>query len=648
MYLIVRQLFIVIVFVAYVIFISWGGKNSKPSAKLLWKSSPESRLSFPKSNYFSSKNHFESWLEPKAFLRHNSTKVKQQDGMYYIMMNSHLKVLDSQVMTAGMTRELNPDTLEASPRRLGFLYTVVSDEKITYYARIYNIDSSTSLAEKDFAAHKKKVEAINPNSFNPTDFPDLKVCPPNISGKEYDPELLFCQDKFSSCVGKSNSRENDVFYFRISSSLKPYSKVSDGALELHSNSGAYIEKENLRFSDRFVLSLIPSSYDSNINVLASESWLDSANFKFKISVLQNFTSTKSSDEITDQKPNINKSSNEMWEISRMVQYSLKVGKKYSLLSDLEKELICIPPAVDTASRTVVIYFYISQVVLTLDTIWEPNKNGQLVQIQNLSSKNLYNSDIINEYESTGISLDDSGKLLVISKLNGDFFVFSRKANVMKPNQLRTNTNVDASEKFPMPSLNQDPKEPSAFALKPTLRKITDPDKSPFTWDLILNWHESSYLGELTDFHNYSNDQHTLNMNTGYNSLIGFQHVSSNLRSRSAEPLPGSVKYYYAALRTVLIDSSSKEEDSPSKDTDAVQSYPLSLFFKRKNHCHPYLLKAKARVMAIKFDGTIVYFSLDERAPEPNFVLSYAYSHYEVLILLTISTLFFMYYESKVL
>ncbi|PVU95000.1 hypothetical protein BB561_002103 [Smittium simulii] len=714
MKLLLRRLVILFTLIAYIIFVAWLEKSSNPFAKLIWETGSDSRLQFSNHKYINKNDILETWLEPKSFLSSNSTKVNIQDGMYYIVKHSKYVTTDITKRSSGLikvyhshvpstapskktaskkisnpwnllfidrlpghiisssfdkSREIDSKTNATSPRRLGFLFKLYSEESSSYYVRIYNIDSNIKpLSDKDMENSILKLESYDESSVQISDIANSKVCSSDIMSDKIDHDLILTDPNFKSCVAKSNShfeyldyelpgnteitgfaikddkivysRNGDTFYFRITRT-----NTKSDLNKLKSTVGSYIKPGTEEFNKQLKLIILPTNRGSNLDILASEGWLESYNFKFKVSLFQNFTQIFDSDKkIPDIKKSMLLPEKEEWATDRLVQYILRVGKGYNSLNEFEKGLITRLPITEQASRTTVCYFYISQVVLTIDTSWEVDSLGNNIQHQKLSSTVLANSNLSNDAETTGIYLDDSGKILVISKLNGDLLIFGRKANILSPNSSEKSSNGDGTTKFAIPQYNPKKSTDDSMKSKSIPKRLSENLITFYTWKLLMQWSPPEYLDVWSDNDNQLDQNIFFGHGKYLDNLIHNQPLNINKKPiQSALNSPSAYGEYFIALRVFLIDGNNElnlnknEEVYKTSNDDFSRLKKITLF---------NTTNTKIRIIAIKYDGTTKYLSLDDFLINDNWIISYLTSHFEVLVPVLIVTLLFAHYESR--
>ncbi|OMJ17505.1 hypothetical protein AYI70_g5934, partial [Smittium culicis] len=178
-----------------------------------------------------------------------------------------------------------------------------------------------------------------------------------------------------------------------------------------SNVGPKIGMEEYIASKGRKINILPTNRGPGVDILQIDSQLKNSKFTFWPKLIQSFFSSEnSSKDVFYDRKNIEK-----WDISNMAKYSLGVGDNFNRLNKLEKDLITSPPIVEQISNTLVFYFYITQVVLTIDTVWDTNEIELQNQYHVVHPKAVERIGMNNDEDITRISIDDSGTILAISK-----------------------------------------------------------------------------------------------------------------------------------------------------------------------------------------------------------------------------------------
>ncbi|PVU99685.1 hypothetical protein BB559_000486 [Furculomyces boomerangus] len=709
MKLIHRQLFVLCVPILYIIFTAWIKHSSKNSVELLDELNEKSNFKFIDQTHLDKdKDYFETWLEPVSFIAPNSTIVNVNHGLYYITKHSHFikkslkqkssglvkiyqlsmefsKTLDKEqkifvnsnpellfvdslpgpILGSSLdkTRELEQNGLATSKRRLAFLYYVNSGENIQYYARIYDIDDPVPALSK--ASFEKTVSSLLSINFesNPKDkLAVLPICPSYLKNESYDFDQVYSDQNFKTCVGTKNLRLNYIDYklpgtteitnFSIKDNKIIYTRRGDsfsfrftqfpinikGDLvetntELVSSSGPLVHEKKHSLSNQFKTVMLSTNRNPNFDIATFDGWMESNSFKFKILHFQNYS--KSVEEKSSFFSNMFHATQEEWLPTSFVRYSLGLGNNYNSLENFEKNMIVNPPLVDQISRTTICYFYITQVILTIDTLWKIEGDSSITQFHNLSSINLSEISTNPQAEITKVLLDDSGS-------NGDFDVYHRGLAPQSAafNQ-HTETNV-ATKRVPIPV--ETPKNKGSK--KSNLFKIPSDSEGVHKWNLASSWESQSENAEL--WGGSSNENSKYRIDNGYyyyESLTGISPVIHTKYGMDT-PInsPSSIGGYFVSLRVFMIDKTTKnmpKPDSQKNNDESDNSKSLNESVSKTNDTNPILVLA-----GIKNDGSIKFFLLDGNAQSPRWLLSFIFSHPEMLMVIFIITLWFVNYESR--
>ncbi|OLY80731.1 hypothetical protein AYI68_g5169 [Smittium mucronatum] len=666
-----------------------------------------------------SKDNFESWIEPVEFHETYPNTINEEKGLYYITKNSHyynsntpnsysdssnyeLMFADripGSIVYASLdrSREINPSTLQVNDRRLALLYKLYSNEDAQYYVRIYNLDKTfKSVPEKEF---KLKSEYLSYSKENVTvsNFVNSKICP----GPEYsffNFEKVFSHKKFKFCSGRENSkfiygdyilpgsseftsfsirnnkivysRKDDIYYFRT---IEIPSKISNSSPISLSNSplttGPLI-KGDYEISTSLKTNILATTRSPNLDVLQIDSILKKSKYYFWTKLIQNISTpdNSSSDFFSGPK------SLEEWDIANMIKYSLGVGENYNRLNELEKYLISKSPIVEQVPRTLVCYLYITQVLLTVDTIWD-EKNGQVEnQYQVVHAKPVERLNSGNYDDITRLSVDDSGTILVVSKINGDLSIFKRGGplNIDDKSLQYLRPNSKHQE------VSTKPKNAPSIENKSLIRKLDKDSNNTLIWKPFMNWASGSYsTSDLwADEMNENNSGISGQINYFHPNLVGINTESGSINylPKPAYIPPDQVGDYFVSLRVYNVFKDPKThydelKKSPNKKTSNLVNI-IKNGYEHISFVFPILrnissiafsgessedaLKddnsnqspSRPRIALMQRDGRMIILSLDNSKITQNWFTVYIQSKADLVLTFFITVLVFIYNESK--
>ncbi|OMJ12971.1 hypothetical protein AYI69_g9192 [Smittium culicis] len=503
--------------------------------------------------------------------------------------------------------------------------------------------------------------------------PDFKFCVGIKNSRfPYSEFLLPGSSEFTSFTIKGNkiaySRINDPYYFRTIELPKvaDYNapKYLNNAI---SNLGPKIGMEEHIVSKGRKINILPTNRGPGVDVLQIDSQLKNSKFTFWPKLIQSFFSSESSSkDVFYESKNIEK-----WDILNMAKYSLGVGDNFNRLNKLEKDLITSPPIVEQISKTLVFYFYITQVVLTIDTVWDANDIELQNQYHVVHPKAVERIGMNNDEDITRISIDDSGTIFVISKHNGDLMIFNRNDPLISFTGANQENAQDTCNQKSFPPL----KNINGIKSKSIIKKFSQGQNSTLLWNHSMSWvsglHSSSDIWADTDnegsnYHNQLNFMHPNLIGIDpHISKINF-HASPNLSS------PSFVGDYFISIRVYksrltekhIPDSRNSKINKGFSILDLIEMmyrYFIKIlqFFdfnfnpvSDTKSAYDYIEKdtssntIASRLSAVQRDGKIILFSLDNKEISNYWLAEYLYTKYEMILSFSIITLIFVYNESK--
>ncbi|KAJ1920484.1 hypothetical protein H4219_001321 [Mycoemilia scoparia] len=224
------------------------------------------------------------------------------------------------------------------------------------------------------------------------------------------------------------SLAEDSFRFRMAPIPdSPYCNRKEREIKrLHSIEGPYLGDYNGDRVKQSSLVFLPAETTNSIDILNSQGWFDSGVFIFKLHLIKKDVKTRNSQNSAkndeSDKPVV---VSEDWRRIQLLGYRVTMGDLRDLRNLNEYKLMHQKPIVLQTPLTTVVYFPATDIVLTVDTKWKKDLNGNYYQEHEPKAYEVPFTSALGESALSHIDVDDTGSVLVMRTTDDDLAILRR-------------------------------------------------------------------------------------------------------------------------------------------------------------------------------------------------------------------------------